>query len=117
MYGENYKFLKIKKKSQKKLKQNNNNFGLKIIICLIIAISVIFLSSKIFRRDKVSKNTEKKIIRKKNDTTWLLYNATEIIDTYMKLVPSQYDKIRKNFIYHIQDIASLKVYSEDDKKI
>jgi len=61
--------------------------------------------------DKVSKNTEKKIIRKKNDTTWLLYNATEIIDTYMKLVPSQYDKIRKNFINHIQDIASLKVYS------
>ena len=116
MYGENYKFLKIKKKSQKKLKQNNNNFGLKIIICLIIAISVIFLSSKIFRRDKVSKNTEKKIIRKKNDTTWLLYNATEIIDTYMKLVPSQYDKIRKNFINHIQDIASLKVYSEDDEK-
>ena len=116
MYGENYKFLKIKKKSQKKLKQNNNNFGLEIIICLIIAISVIFLSSKIFRRDKVSKNTEKKIIRKKNDTTWLLYNATEIIDTYMKLVPSQYDKIRQNFINHIQDIASLKVYSEDDEK-
>ena len=34
----------------------------------------------------------------------------------MKLVPSQYDKIRKNFINHIQDIASLKVYSEDDEK-
>jgi len=29
----------------------------------------------------------------------------------MKLVPSQYDKIRKNLY-----IASLKVYSEDDEK-
>ena len=56
----------------------------------------------------------KKNYQKKNDTTWLLYNATEIIDTYMKLVPCQYDKIRQNFINHIQDIASLKVYSEDD---
>ena len=34
----------------------------------------------------------------------------------MKLVPSQYDKIRKYFINHIQDISSLKVYSEDDEK-
>ena len=100
-------------------KRKRNKIKIKFILIIfffIIAISVIFFLYKIFRNDKISTFSINKFIRKKNDNTWLLYNTTEIIDTYMNLIPTQYNQIRKDYENKIQDIALLKVYSEDDEK-
>ena len=117
MFGENINFLKIRKTIMRKRKRNKIKIKfILIIFFFIIAISVIFFLYKIFRNDKISTFSINKFIRKKNDNTWLLYNTTEIIDTYMNLIPSQYNKKRKDYENKIQDIALLKVYSEGDEK-
>ena len=116
MLGEN-RLLKIKgkfkRKKQKKKKLNYILITFFIIILLVVSFS---LRRIIFRYNKIQTKPIIKIIRNNNESTWFLWNATEIIDTYMRLVPTKYSKIRKHYKESIQNIASLKVYSEDDEK-
>ena len=119
MIAENMKFLKLRGKMRKKQKHNKKKLNyILIFFCLIILlIAIFFLRKIILRHVKTSTKPIIKIpIRDNNDSTWFLWNVTEIIDTYMRRIPNQYSKIRDNFIQSIQNIASLKVYSEDDEK-
>ena len=119
MLAENSSFLIIRRIGRRKPKQRKKKFSYILIIffSVIMWSSIIFFCIKIFKHDKISTKQMVEIpIRKKNDSTWFLWNATEIIDTYINLIPSQYDKTRKEYKQAIENIASLKVYSEDDEK-
>ena len=107
------KFLR-KRKTRRKMKYT-------LIICFIIALNFDFFYKNIlFIYNKTSISTNQKynpptIKIKNNDSTWLLFNSSQIIDNFMNLIPSQYGSIRQFFSESIKSISSLKVYSENDE--
>ena len=122
MIGENGNFLKAKKKFKKKGKirkliQSNFYYILSILILLII---IVILDIIIFDKRKKNKiPAEPKVqipIRKNNDSTWFLLNMTEIINNYVELIPSEYEKSRNGYRKELEEISLLKVYSENDER-
>ena len=107
------KFLR-KRKTRRKMKYT-------LIICFIIALNFDFFYKNIlFIYNKTSISTNQKynpptIKIKNNDSTWLLFNSSQIIDNFMNLIPSQYGSIRQFFSESIKSISSLKVYSANDE--